>query len=80
MFIPLNNHIEVKPIEQKSIIATGNETYEEKGEVLSVAEGIISVKVGDIAYFDSWTCAKYKDNEDKMRYLVSLESIRAVER
>lgn len=79
-FIPLNRHVEVKPVEQKSIVATANEVYEEKGAVLSIADGVTAVKVGEICYFDSWLCAKYPDSEGNIRYLVPEENIRAVER
>lgn len=80
MFKPINKHIEIKPIEAKSIIATSSDVYEEKGSVISVAEEVTKVKVGDIAYFDSWLSAKYPDKDGNVRYLISEDAVRAVER
>lgn len=78
-FKPLNKHVEVEPIEQTSIIATQSSTFEEKGRVLSIAEGVTLVAVGDVAFFDSWLVAKYSDGNGNKRYLVPEEAIRAKE-
>lgn len=79
IFLPVNNHVEVKPLKFEKFIASADTTFEEKGEVMSVAKGMDTVVVGDIVYFDSWQCAKYPDSEGNVRYLVKLEDIRAVE-
>lgn len=78
-FQPLNKHVEVEPIEQTSIIATQNNTFEEKGKVISIADGVTLVAVGDVAFFDSWLVAKYSDEQGNKRYLVPEEAIRAKE-
>ncbi len=78
----MNNHIEVLPIEQKSIVRSSTEhEFEEKGEVASLPDSYFGViQLGDIVYFDSWLCAKYIDSDEKERYLVKEENIRAYER
>lgn len=78
-FQPLNKHVEVEPIEQTSIIATQNSTFEEKGKVISIASEVTLVAVGDVAFFDSWLVAKYSDANGNKRYLVPEEAIRAKE-
>lgn len=79
IFQPLNKHVEVKPINVAGVIATQGATFEEKGTVISIADGVTLVDVGDIAYFDSWLCAKYVDEQGQDRYLVPEENIRAKE-
>lgn len=79
IFQPLNKHVEIKPIEIAGVMAVQSSIYEEKGEVISIADGVTAVKVGDVAFFDSYLCAKYTDDQGKMRYLVPEESIRAKE-
>lgn len=84
-FIPLNLHLEIKPIEQEGIIATQSSSYEEKGLVLSVAEGVTLAKPGDIIFFDAWLCAKFPTGEqdkfgnDLFHWLVQEKDIRAKE-
>lgn len=79
VFQPLNKHVEVSPIEQTSIISSQSATFEEKGEVLTIAEGVTLVKPGDIVFFDSWLVAAYTDSDGKKRWLVPEENIRAKE-
>jgi len=79
IFQPLNKHVEVKPLVQTSVVITQSSTYEEKGEVISIADGVTAVKVGDVAFFDSYLCAKYPDADGNFRYLVPEDSIRAKE-
>lgn len=78
-FLPLNKRVQVKPVEIDSIIATTKTTYEEKGEVLNVADGVTIVKVGQTVYFDSWMCSKYTDNNGNICWLVPQENIQACE-
>ncbi len=80
MFTPLNAHVEIEPIAQESFMETSGHTFEEKGRVLSVGLSVTCVQVGDIAYFDSYLCAKYPDSTGKVRYLVPDGAIRARER
>jgi hypothetical protein len=78
-FKPLNLHCEIEPIKQDSFIASQDQMFEEKGKVMSIADGVTKVKVNEIAYFDSWLCARFIDSEGKTRYLIPEENIRAVE-
>ena len=80
-FIPLNHHLEIKPIKQDNFIPSSDTTYEEKGEVMSVAKEVPEtfVKVGDIVYFDSYLCAKFPDETGAVRYLIETDAIRAKE-
>lgn len=79
-FFPIHKHVEVQPIEEDSIIAQNNTTFEEKGTVLSFdTKCEYAWNVGDIVYFDAWLIAKYFDSEGKERYLVPEENIRAYE-
>lgn len=80
-FTPIHKHIEVEPIEEESVIAQNNTTFEEKGKILSFDEDECEYDwhVGDIVYFDAWLIAKYFDSEGKERYLVPEENIRAYE-
>lgn len=71
--------MEVKPLTVAGVVVTQGATFEEKGTVISIAEGVTLVAVGDIAYFDSWLCAKYVDEAGADRYLVPEENIRAKE-
>lgn len=77
MFIPLNGHVEIEPIEQESVVYSNETNFEEKGKVLST--DFWAVQIGDIVYFDSWMAAKYPDSENKVRYLVPGNAIRAKE-
>lgn len=79
MFKPLRTHVEVKPLEQQTIIATKDVTYEEKGVVVSIGDEVEVVEVGWTVYFDSWLAARYTDNEGNARWLVPEENIRACE-
>ncbi len=78
-FIPMNDHIEVEPLNVESVVASQETSYEEKGRVLSLPRGGANVLVGDIVYFDSWLIARYPDSEGKERYLVPFNAIRARE-
>lgn len=77
MFVPLNGHVEIEPIEQESVVYSQETNFEEKGKVLSTS--FWAVAKGDIVYFDSWMAAKYPDSEGKVRYLVPGTAIRAKE-
>lgn len=79
-FTPINRHVEVEPIEENSVVATQSAVYEEKGKVLSCADDCdMAWDVGDIVYFDAWLVAKYKSSDEKERWLVPEENIRAYE-
>lgn len=80
MFTPHNKHIEVDPIEQDSVVASQNTTFEEKGRVLAAADDCeYNWEEGDIVYFDAWLVAKYVDKDGKERYLVPEDKVRAYE-
>lgn len=81
MFIPLNDHIEVEPINQESIVESQDTNFEEKGKIISMASSLSGwwPKVGDTVHFDSWLCAKYPDSNGKVRYLVPASAVRAYE-
>ncbi len=78
MIKPLNKHVEVKPIPREGFIVSLKDSYEEIGTVLSVADDVSSVQVGDVVYFDSWLCAKYP-NGDEFYWLVPESALRAKE-
>lgn len=78
--VPVNGHLLIEPLEHKAFIASDRQTYEEKGTVLEVSEGVEIVKKGDIVLFDSWICAKYPaEKEGEFLWLVKCDDIRAVE-
>lgn len=78
MIIPLNKHVLVKPVVYEGFIASQKETYEEKGVVLAVADGVEIVKEGDTILFDSWLACKYPAViEGEFDWLVPSENIRA---
>ena len=79
IFQPLNLHIEVKPFKEETIIERRDHTYEERGEVLSIADGVTLVAVGDVVFFDSWLVAQYQDSDGNKRFLVPQENVRAKE-
>lgn len=81
-FIPINQHLEVEPIEEQSFVASQNATFEEKGKVISIAGdcGFFNEEeIGAIVYFDSWLVARYTDSAGKERWLVPEQNIRAYE-
>lgn len=80
-FIPINSHIEIKPLAHQTFIASGTESYEEIGEVISIGDGYFpDLQVGDKVYFDSWMAAKYpKGDTGEFHWLVEYQHIRAVE-
>lgn len=78
-FQPLNSHVEVKPLEQNTVMQSKDITYEEKGVVISIADEVTRVTIGDTVFFDSWLVAKYVDSEGLERYLVPEAAIRAKE-
>lgn len=78
--VPLNGHVEIKPVEQDGIIRSVDGMYEEKGAVLSIAPDVVGpIEIGDYIYFDSWMSAKFYDGKGETHYLVPYESIRAYE-
>lgn len=78
-FQPINRHVEIAPVEVDSIISSQETTYEEKGVVVSIAQGVQLVSIGQTVYFDSYLTAKYEDNQGKVRYLIPEDKIRAIE-
>ena len=84
MIQPLNRHLKIKPISQKSLF--GNGKYEEMGEVLGFANGIEGIELGDKVFFDSWRCGKYptgeqdENGEEIFFWLVAYEDLRAIEK
>ncbi len=77
---PINFHCEILPIAQDAFIGDQDtNTFEEKGTIISIADEVTKVKVGQVCYFDSWLCTKYPDADGKLRYLIQEENIRAIE-
>lgn len=77
---PINGHVLIRPVEEKTAYVSSQSTYEERGEVLDVAPPITrEAIVGRFAYFDSWAAAKYKDGEGNEFWVVPFEKIRAIE-
>ena len=58
-------------------MATEGVSYQEKGEVLAVADGV-SVPIGCTVLFDSWLCAKYPSKDGDI-WLVRYEDVRALD-
>ena len=81
MITPVNAHILIEPIKEKSFIPTASDKYQEKGTVVSFDEHIQSnIHKGDIVYFDSWLAAKFPAKEkDEYYWLVKWEDIRAID-
>ncbi len=67
----------VKPLVYEGFIASQKESYEEKGTVLAVGDGVEIVKEGDMILFDSWLACKYPgETEGEFDWLVPAENIR----
>lgn len=80
--IPINGHVLVKPVEQKSSFSSAQATFEERGEVIGLPNTIpqsFQINIGDFVYFDSWRCARYLDGEGQEHWVVPEEAIRAIE-
>lgn len=80
-FIPINGHIEVKPIVEGGVVQREQAKYEEKGIVINT--GAIDkafISIGDVVFFDGWLAAKYGADTDEEHWLVKYEDIRAIER
>lgn len=92
MIQPINRHLKIKPIAQKSLFENGK--YEEMGEVLGIPHGINGkdviksekIAVGDKVFFDSWRCSKYptgeqdENGEEIFFWLVPCNDVRAIEK
>lgn len=88
--IPLNNHVLIRPLKHEDFVE-GENSYDEKGEVLALPFELIGVvrgdeqgyavpllEIGDIVYFDSYLCAKYPSPDPDVPYwLVDFKDIRA---
>ena len=84
IFKPTNGQIEIRPIEMEGFVSDASGTFEEKGEVISLADDLLIsnvpfCKVGDVVYFDSWVSAKFPDEKGEIRYLIPAEYVRAIE-
>lgn len=80
-FLPINGHVQIRPLKHETFISSGNDQYEEIGEVISLNfASIEDIQVGDRVYFDSWMAAKYPDGNGDYYWLVEYQHIRAIER
>jgi len=88
--IPINGHVQVKPIQEEGLFSRTDPKYEEKGVVVMCSNDLAGMlfrgeptnfpfNEGDIVYFDGWLCAKYGDEENPI-WLVKAEDIRAIDR
>lgn len=78
--IPINNHVLIEPAKEETAFSSSQQTFEERGKVLGIAEGISTIQEGDYVYFDSWVAARYKDAEGNEHWVVPFDHIRAVEK
>jgi hypothetical protein len=96
MIIPINKHVLIEPIGQKSLFSPGK--YEEKGKVIAISDdlkdlfqgfdkkGKDAIKKGLNVWFDSWLAGKYptgeqdEDGEEIYFWLVRFEDIKAIEK
>ena len=78
---PVNGHLLIQPIEHESFVATSQNTYEERGIVLAVAEGLKDrVTAGDRVYFDAWLAAKFPgEKPNSYNWFVKWEDVRSIE-
>lgn len=79
---PVNSHLLIEPIKQKSFF--GGSNYQEVGKVLDVAWEIEDkVEVGDTIWFDSWMAAKYPkpnaESDEDFYWLVKWSDVRGRE-
>lgn len=79
IFKPLNRHVEIEPLKEETFGDLPDASFEEKGKVISKADDVTMLEIGDIVYFDAWLVAKYIRDE-KMLYLVEEQNVRAIER
>lgn len=88
MIKPVNGHILIEPIAQSGFVATQNDTYQEIGTIVDVADDIVNNLarsnktlnlIGNRVYFDSWLAAKYPKGEDGFYWLVKWDDVRALE-
>jgi len=80
--VPINGHIIIRPIEEKTAFLSSQATFEERGEIIDAPLWIkwfTSIKVGRYCFFDSWTAAKYLDSEKKEFWLVPRKHIKGIE-
>lgn len=80
---PISGNILIEPIVQETAWSTSQDTYEERGKVIScsfVKTEIHPIEEGNIVYFDSWQAARFKDGEGKDIWLVHIDAVRAVEK
>lgn len=85
-FIPLNGHVEVRPIREGGVVQRADQKFEEKGVVISWdVPGLtkykppLPIRVGCIVYFDGWLAAKYNADTDDEKWLIKFDDIRAME-
>lgn len=79
--VPINSHVLIEPVKEESAFQSSQQTYEERGKILAIADGLPQpFSVGDFVYFDSWVAARYKDAEGNEHWVVPFDHIRAVEK
>lgn len=71
MFTVAPNKIEVKPIEEVSALEDDRKHYIEAGEVIQVGNLVMDTKIGDILFFQDYSCVQTaKDREGKRHWVV----------
>lgn len=86
MIVPINSHILIEPAKEETAFQTSQQTYEERGKVLAIADDLqeyplaTPFQVGDFVFFDSWVSARYKDAQGNEHWVVPYQHVRAVEK
>jgi hypothetical protein len=75
MTICLNNHVLVEPLPHNDFVE-GSDKLEPMGTVLTIAEGITEVSVGDTVYFEEFLAKKFPTDEpDKFLWFIPVNEI-----
>lgn len=77
--IPINDYVQIEPVEHEDFMALSKTTYDEIGVVLQINRLNSAFKVGDKVYFDSWLASKYPKGNNEYYWLVKYEDIKAYE-
>ena len=74
--VPVNGHIQIKPIKRESIIASSERDYDAKGTVISGNNFIVE---GVTVYFDASLASKFNPDTEEEFWLLPYEAVRAYE-
>ncbi len=77
--VPVNDHVVIKPVEEKTAYLSSQTNFEDRGEVMETGFYVSTIQKGMFVFFDSWCAAKYKDGEGNEFWVVPLSKIRAYE-